>query len=92
MNKIQNKLNTAEDQNTTDKTSKKVKGFISELIGVEPEQIELSDRLKEELNMGPTELTELSQKLADEQIKIDLTEIKTVADLLDAVKEELELV
>lgn len=57
--------------------------LISEIIGVEPGDINDTDSLRDDLHMGPSVLAELSEKLADEGFDVvDLSEIDTIEDLL----------
>lgn len=64
-----------------------VKESISELIGVESQDIEYSNTLLEDLHMGASELTELFSMLNNNGIgidvdKIDFTQLVTVEDLM----------
>ena len=68
-----------------DKTTKIVKRVIAEQIGVEPEDVHLSDKFTEELHMRPTDLSDLLENLKNANLDtkdVDLSEIETVEDLI----------
>jgi len=72
-------------------TSELVKKHISALIGVEPEDIETDDSFSLDLHMSPAETTDLLHSLSTEQINItnlDLTDIQTVGELIEAIDAE----
>lgn len=69
----------------------KVKEVLSNLIGTEPDDIVLDDSLREDLHMSATNLVDFLKALEQEGVvtsKVDLTEIKTVSDLLDALDKD----
>ncbi|MCH7641473.1 hypothetical protein IID22_04725 [Patescibacteria group bacterium] len=65
-----------------------VKEVLADLIGVESEDIELEDSLRDNLHMGATDLSDSLKLLGDRGIntdRVDLTEIASVADLVDSL-------
>lgn len=63
-----------------------IKGFLSEYLGIEPDDISDEDSLVVDLHMKPTDLTDFVEKLDTEGMNtasLDLTEIETVADLVE---------
>lgn len=70
-----------------DKKSQIIK-LLSEHIGVEPEDINEDDSFLEDLHMNPTELSDFVHSLSSLDLdvsRLNLTEMETVADLLEAL-------
>lgn len=62
--------------------------LLAERIGVEPEDVEEDDAFLTDLHMNPAELSDFVHSLASLDLdisRLDLTEIETVADLLEAL-------
>jgi acyl carrier protein len=75
-------------------TEEKIKQLIAELVGIEVGEIELSDSLREDYHMSPTDLAELMHQLLElgaNEEKLDLSEIETVSELVEALKQEEEI-
>lgn len=65
--------------------------ILSEIIGVEPEDIEETDSLRDDLHMNSVDLAELSEKIIDSGVgNVDISEIETVEDLIEALNLEDE--
>jgi acyl carrier protein len=63
--------------------------ILGELIGVEPEDIKVEDSLRDDLHMNSVDLAELADRLSRENLEVvDLSEIETVEELLDALNLE----
>lgn len=74
--------------NTKGLFQEKLKKILAEHIGVETEDIDEDDHLKEDLHMNPADLTDLVEKLKNSGFDtsvLELSEIETVADLIDSV-------
>ena len=72
----------------------KIKTILAEQLGIEKEEIHAEDSLRDDLHMNPTDLTELMQQLLDlgfEEDKLDLSQIETVAELIETLKSEEEI-
>ncbi|KKR44852.1 MAG: hypothetical protein UU51_C0007G0013 [Microgenomates group bacterium GW2011_GWC1_41_20] len=68
--------------------SESTKKELANFLGIEPEDIENDFSLTEDLHMKPTDLTdfmEMLSKMNFDTDKIDLTEIETFSDLIDAL-------
>ena len=62
--------------------------LLAERIGVEPEDIDEDDAFLTDLHMNPAELSDFVHSLTSLDLdisRLDLTEIETVADLLEAL-------
>ena len=62
-----------------------VKTTIAELVGAEPEDVHLEDRLMEELHMRPSEISDLLENLKNKGLEtkeVDIAEITTVEELV----------
>lgn len=71
-----------------DKLTKSVKQILSEQLGIDPEDINLDDSLTEDLHMQAGELSEMIELLENNKLdasRLDLTEIETVSDLIEAI-------
>ena len=67
----------------------KLFSLLAEQLGVEPEDIHLEDSLRAELHMNSVDLAELAAKLEEEGFgAVDLSEIETVEELLEALNVE----
>ena len=67
-----------------------VKKILSEFLGIEKDDIENDDSLKEELHMTAADLSELKQIIEDENISttnLDFTQIETVEELIENLDE-----
>jgi acyl carrier protein len=65
---------------------KSVKKILSNLLGIEPDDIENDFSLTEDLHMKPDDLTdflEILSKMDFNTEQIDFTEIETFSDLID---------
>jgi acyl carrier protein len=74
--------------NDFEKTKQKVRRELADYLGVDMEDIEDDTVLTEELHMDPTVLTDFMEILAKAGFVIDgieLTEIETFSDLLEAL-------
>lgn len=70
------------------KTKEKVKTELANYLGVESEDIEDESILSEDFHMKPNDLTDFAEKLSTagfETSKIDLAEIETFGDLMEAL-------
>lgn len=70
-----------------DKKSQIIKK-LAEHIGVEPEDIDNDDAFLTDLHMNPTELSDFVHSLTSLDLdisRLNLTEIETVSDLLEAL-------
>jgi acyl carrier protein len=66
----------------------KVRELVAEHLGVETDDISIEDSFSNDLHMGPTELSELIEKLESMEVdttKIDLTEIETISELIETL-------
>lgn len=62
-----------------------VKNLIAQMVGVEVEDIQISDSLRDDYQMSPVDLTDLAENLYETNVvskEIDMVEINTVEDLL----------
>ena len=64
-----------------------VRKALADFLGIEPDDIEDDFSLIEDLHMKPTDLTDFMEVLEKMKIssELDLTEIETFADLIDAI-------
>ncbi len=70
------------------KIEKIVKETLSEMLGIETTDISSDDILTEHLHMGPTEITDLTEKLAQRGIIIEndiFKEVITVGELIEYI-------
>ncbi len=70
------------------KIEKTVKEVLSEMLGIETTDINSGDLLTEDLHMGPTEITDLIEKLSQKGIIIEdnlFKDIETVEELIDYI-------
>jgi acyl carrier protein len=66
--------------------------ILSSIIGVEAEDIEMEDSLREDLHMNSVDLAELVEKLSTEGFEsVDISEIETVEELIEALHLEEEV-
>lgn len=66
--------------------------ILSGIIGVEVEDIEMEDSLRDELHMNAVDLAELSEKIeAAGMGHADLSEVETVEELIEALHLEEEV-
>ena len=66
--------------------------LLSSIIGVEIEDIEIEDSLRDDLHMNSVDLAELVEKLSDEGFgPVDISEIETVEELIEALHLEEEV-
>jgi acyl carrier protein len=66
-----------------------IKKTLAEHLGVEIDDINEEDNLKEDLHMNPVDLTDFSQKLSSAGLEVedlDFVEIETVLDLFEALE------
>lgn len=72
---------------------KKAKEIISEMAGLEPEEIKDESYFEDDLNIGHIELHEILTEIED-KLSVDLSEIEggleTFGDLVSALNEKLE--
>ena len=62
-----------------------VKRLIAQMVGVEVEDVQNSDSLRDDYQMSPVDLTDLAENLYETNVvskEIDMVEINTVEDLL----------
>lgn len=75
--------------NSEDKKNKSIiKKLLAQHLGVESDDISEDDILKEDLHMGPVELTDFALKLSEKGFStenIDFNEIETLEDLYEAL-------
>jgi acyl carrier protein len=66
---------------------KKIINLLALHLGVEPEDINDEDSLREDLHMNPIDLADFTQTLEEnyDTSKLDLANIETVEDLTDAL-------
>lgn len=63
--------------------------ILSEILGVEPEDINSEDSLREDLHMNSVDLAEFSEKITEARLGVvDLSEIETVEELVDQLNLE----
>jgi len=75
-------------------TEEKIKIILAEQLGIEKEEIHPEDSLRADFHMTSTDLTELMQRLLDlgfEEEKLNLSQIETVAELIETLKSEEEI-
>ena len=63
-----------------------IKESLSQLLGIEKTDIQTEDSFKEDLHMGPAEITDFIQLMSKKGINIDnfdTEEIETVGDFVD---------
>ncbi len=63
-----------------------IRESLSQLLGVEETDIQMEDSFKEDLHMGPAEITDFVQLMSKKGINTDnlnTEEIETVSDLVD---------
>lgn len=66
--------------------------ILSDIIGVEPDDINMEDSLKEDLHMNAVDLAELAEKLNTEGYgAVDLSEVDTVEELIAELNIEEEI-
>ena len=76
---------------TNQKDINPVKKHLAEYLGVEIEDIDDEDSLTQDLHMRPSDLTDFLETLKTNNIDtntVDLTEIETVGELIDAVNND----
>ncbi len=69
-------------------TREKLRRELADYLGIEPADIDDDSILSEDLHMKATDLTDFTETLASQSFdtsKLDLTEIETFADIVDAV-------
>ena len=74
----------------TEQTKHKIKTLLANYLGIETEDIEDDSILAEDLHMKPTDLTDFTEMLNKNGLdgsSIDLTEIETFEDLVEAITE-----
>jgi len=76
--------------NTTDQKETKnlVKQHLADYLGVEIEDIDDDDSLTHDLHMRPSDLTDFLETFKSNELdtkNIDLTEIETVGELIEAI-------
>lgn len=67
---------------------KKIKELLASQIGVEPDDISEEDFFSEDLHMTPADLTDLTHLLEKDGFNVsslELTELETVGDLIEAL-------
>ncbi len=77
-------------ENELNQTKSKIKKELADFLGIETEDIEDESILAEDFHMKPTDLTDFVVSLESkgyETSKIDLTQIETFSDLIDAINE-----
>lgn len=66
--------------------------ILAEIIGVEPEDINLEDSLREDLHMNSVDLVELSDKLTEADFgPFDISDVHTVEELLERLNLEEDI-
>lgn len=73
---------------TQDKLTKQVKTIIAEHIGVEVEDLNNDDSLREDLHMNANDLVDLVHSLSEINLdtsKVDLMEVDTIENLIDRI-------
>lgn len=66
--------------------------ILSSIIGVDVEDIEMEDSLRDDLHMNSVDLAELIEKLAEEGFgSVDISEIETVEELIETLHLEEEV-
>lgn len=71
-----------------------VKNILALMLGVEPSDLHDEDSLVEDLHMGATDLTDLSERLEGANYNtanLHFNEIETVEDLIDFLSSEEEI-
>ena len=69
-------------------TATKVKEFLAEQIGAEPEDLNEEDSFVEDLHMTNADLTDFAHKLTEAGVnptEIDFATIETLGELIDAI-------
>lgn len=75
-------------------TEEKIKQIVAELVGIEVTEINLSDSLRDDYHMSPTDLAELMHQLLSfgfSEEKLDFSKIETMGELVEALKQEEEI-
>jgi len=75
-------------QKDKQKMPRKVKILLSEQLGIKPSDIQDDYSFLEDLHMGPSDLTDFSEKLLSNKIdvsNINFQEVDTVSDLIEAL-------
>lgn len=75
-------------QEDRQKLPRKIKNLLSEQLGIKPSDIQDDYSFLEDLHMGPSDLTDFSEKLLANNINtsnINFQEINTVSNLIEAL-------
>lgn len=67
---------------------KKIKAVLADQLGVEPDDIKGEDSFSDDLHMTATNLSDFVESLSEKGLdvsKIELTEVATVEELIEAV-------
>ena len=70
------------------KNRKNIKKMLASQLGVDVDDINDDDSLREDLHMNPVDLTDFNQKLISSRLdteEIDFTQIETLSDLYEAL-------
>jgi acyl carrier protein len=72
----------------------KILRILADQLGVEPEDLNDEDSLRDDLRMSPSNLTDFVETLAEEGFdinKIDFEEMESLGDLINLMYQEEEL-
>lgn len=75
------------------KVERVVKELLAEILGIETDDIDQNDYLTDDLHMGPTEITDLAEKLSQKGVLIPentLQEISTVGELIEYITNNVD--
>lgn len=73
-------------------TKHKLLEILTSIIGVETDDIEMSDSLRDDLHMNSVDLAELVEKLSVEGFEgMDISEVDTVEELIEELHLEEEV-
>jgi acyl carrier protein len=75
-------------------TSEKIITLLAEHIGTDEEEINSTDTLQDKINMSPTDLADFIEKLKTagfDTSELDLTNLKSVGDLIEGIISQEDL-
>ena len=82
------------DKDATKDIQDKVKGIISEILGIDKDDIQDEDSLTEDLRMKPTEISDFAAKLTElgfDTSELNFDEADTVYDLSEALSSRSDI-
>jgi acyl carrier protein len=79
------------DENSNSQKAAVIKKLLSEYLGVEEEDINIDDSLRDDLHMSSSDLSDFAQVLSNHSFEINLSElaeIETLEELFDKIIQE----